>query len=279
MAVAATAIAIAACARPVVTGADLARVNRWWILIGSSPALEGADWRHHARDTEMVVLAGDPAVPVDAFPRKVIRLGYVSVGEADVHRGYWQAVAGQPFLVEANLNWPGNQLVDVRDSRWRDILLSQEIPHLLSLGFDGLFLDTIDSPGYLEQKDPARFAGCRQALRDLVREIHVRYPSLPLVANGVTALADVAPYVDGFVVEGMFATYDFGRRIYRPTTADEQSWKQAQIDRALAIARRPIFTIEYADIGDIELARSAAGAASQRGFHPYVATKELNTLP
>jgi uncharacterized protein (TIGR01370 family) len=244
-----------------VTGADLARVNRWWILIGSSPALEGADWRHHA------------------FPRRVIRLGYVSLGEADPHRGYWPQVAGQPFLVEANLNWPGNQLVDVRDARWRNILLSQEIPRLLSLGFDGLFLDTVDSPAYLEQKDPARFAGSRQALIELVREIHRRFPKLPLVANGITALADVAPYVEGFVVEGMFATYDFGRRAYRPTTGDEQSWKQAQIDRALAIARRPVFTIEYADIGDVDLARSAAGASAQRGFHPYVATKELNTLP
>ncbi len=275
----ASAVFIAACARPAVTAADLARVNRWWILIGSSPALERADWRHHARNTQMVVLAGDPRVPVNAFPRPVIRLGYLSIGEADIHRGYWQSVVGRPYLVEPNPNWSGNVRVDVRDEHWRKILLTQEIPHLVSLGFDGLFLDTIDTPEYLERTYPERFAGSRQALRDLLREIHVRYPNLPLVANGTTALADAAPYVAGFVVEGMFATYDFGRRAYRPTTEDEQIWKQLQIDRALSIARRPVFTIEYADIGDLELAVNAAGASSQRGFHPYVAPKELNTLP
>jgi uncharacterized protein (TIGR01370 family) len=269
----------AACARPAVTGADLARVHRWWILIGSSPSLEGADWRHHARDTQMVVLAGDPRIPTTAFPRPVIRLGYLSLGEADVNRGYWQAVAGQPFLVEPNPNWPGNVLVDLRDERWRRILLSQEIPHLVSLGFDGLFLDTIDTPTYLEGRDPARFAGSRQALRDLLREIRTRFPNLLLLANGTTALAEAAPYVAGFVVEGMFATYDFGRRIYRATTPDEQAWKQAQIDRARAIAPRPVFTIEYADIGDVSLARDAAAASASRGYHPFVATKELNTLP
>jgi uncharacterized protein (TIGR01370 family) len=273
------AVAIAACARPVVTSADLTKVTRWWILIGSSAALAAADWRHHARDTQMVVLAGDPRIPLDAFPKQVIRLGYLSIGEADVHRGYWQAVVGQPFLVEPNPNWPGNVRVDVRDERWRRILLTQEIPHLVSLGFDGLFLDTIDTPEYLERADQARFGGSRQALRDLLREIHTRFPNLPLLANGTYALADAAPYVAGFVVEGMFATYDFGRRVYRPTTLDEQTWKQAQIDRAMAVARRPVFTIEYADIGDVDLAVNAAGAASRRGFHPYVAQKELNALP
>jgi uncharacterized protein (TIGR01370 family) len=275
----ALAATTAACARPAVTGSDLARVTRWWILIGSSPALEGADWRHHARDTQMVVLAGDPRIPADAFPKAVIRLGYLSVGEADVHRSYWQAVSGQPFLVEPNPNWPGNLLVDLRDERWRRILLSQEIPHLVALGFDGLFLDTIDTPAYLEGRNPARFAGSRHALQDLLREIRAQFPKLLLVANGTTALAEAAPYVAGYVVEGMFATYDFGRRAYRPTTADEQAWKQAQIDRAQAVARRPVFTIEYADIGDVQLARAAAAASASRGFHPYVATKELNTLP
>jgi hypothetical protein len=47
----------------------------------------------------------------------------------------------------------------------------------------------------------------------------------------------------------------------------------------MAVARRPVFTIEYADIGDVDLAVNAAGAASRRGFHPYVAQKELNALP
>ena len=150
----------------------------------------------------------------------------------------------------------------------------------MALGFDGLMLDTIDTPTYLETRiRRASRARARRCAISCARSA-TRFPKLLLVANGTTALAEAAPYVDGFVVEGMFATYDFGRRIYRATTPDEQAWKLAQIDRALAIARRPVFTIEYADIGDVALARDAHEPSSaSRGFHPYVAIKELNTLP
>ncbi len=62
------------------SGADLARVKRWWILIGASPLLEGVDWHQAARDTQMVILGGDPQLPPSVFPRETLRLGYLSVG-------------------------------------------------------------------------------------------------------------------------------------------------------------------------------------------------------
>ena len=69
--------------------------------------LEALDWRHYARDAQMVVLSGDPRISIDDLPRATIRLAYVSVGEADPRRPYWQEVRGQPFLVEPNPEWPG----------------------------------------------------------------------------------------------------------------------------------------------------------------------------
>ena len=53
-----------ACARqrPALSGSELTRVERWWIVIGASHFLESADWRHHSRDTQMVVLSGDSPV-------------------------------------------------------------------------------------------------------------------------------------------------------------------------------------------------------------------------
>jgi uncharacterized protein (TIGR01370 family) len=259
--------------------AELAHVRRWWILIGNSPTLDGVDWRAAARDTQMIVLGSDPQVPPAQFPRETVRLGYLSVGEADPRRPYWSQARAAPFLVEPDPAWPENVRVDVRDKRWQQILLTEEIPRLLAEGFDGLMLDTIDTAPYLEGKDPTRFAGSRQALRELVREIRARFPGAPVLANGIAGLADVAPVVDGFVVEGVFATYDFGRRLYRETTTLERDWKLARIAEAQAIARRPVFTIDYADVGDVVLAHWAASEASERGFKPYVGVRELNTLP
>jgi uncharacterized protein (TIGR01370 family) len=261
------------------SGADLAHVRRWWILIGASPLLEGVDWGQAARDTQMVILGGDPQIPPGLFPRETVRLGYLSVGEADPRRPYWGEVRGAPFLVEPDPYWTENIRVDVRDPRWQQILLEQAIPRLLGQGFDGLMLDTIDTAPYLESKDAARFGGSRQALRDLLGAIRARFPKAALVANGTTALADAAPFVDGFVVEGVFATYDFGRRLYRATTDVERDWKLARIADALAVAQRPVFTIEYADVGDLPLTRWAESEATRRGFKPYVGVRDLNTLP
>jgi uncharacterized protein (TIGR01370 family) len=265
--------------RPAATGADLARVRQWWILIGHANALESVDWGHHARNAQMVILNDDPRIPLGQLPKTTIRLAYLSLGEADPQRPYWSQIRGKSFLVEANPNWPDNFRVDIRDKRWQELLLGQEIPRLLRLGFQGFMLDTLDTAPYLERLDAARFAGSRQALRDVLRLIRQAYPQVLLVANGTDSLTEAAPFVDGYMIESVFAIYDFARHTYRQTTPQERSWKLAQIDRAQTIARRPVFTIEYASVGDVALAQWAEAEASSRGFRPYVAVKDINTLP
>ena len=275
------AMTIVACThpRPPVNGAALESVQRWWIVIGHSPVLESLDWRHYARDAQMVVVSGDPRIPIGDFPSATIRLAYVSVGEADARRPYWPAVRGQPFLVEPNPEWPDNIRVDVRDPRWQDILLREEVPRLMKLGFDRLMLDTIDTAPYLESKDPGRFAGSRQALRDWLRRLRASFPRAVVIANGGAALVDAAPFVDGFVIEGVFSIYDRGRRIYRATTDAERTWKLGAIARARGVAPRPVFSIEYADVGDVALSRWAFQESVRHGFRPYVGVRDLNTAP
>jgi uncharacterized protein (TIGR01370 family) len=278
--------AILACAGALVTScshrsamADLSGITRWWILIGHSSALEAIDWPRQAGDTEMVILSDDPRIDLGGIPRGTLRLGYLSIGEADRQKTYWGAVRDRPLLIEANPNWPDNVRVDIRDLEWQRILLEEEVPRLLDRGFQGLMLDTIDTVPYLETKDPVRFAGSREALRSWLSVLRRRHPEIVLLANGTEALADAGPFVDGYVIEGVFATYDFGHRDYRPTTEAERSWKLAQIDRAEAAARHPVFTIEYASFGDLALAQWAASESTAHGFHPYVTVKDINSLP
>jgi len=261
------------------SGNDLARVRRWWIVIGHASGLETVDWRHAARDAQMVVLSPDPAIRLDSLPPETLRLGYLSVGEINATALPPHQARGAAYLVEPNPNWPLNVRVDIRDQSWRQMLLAEEAPHLLEMGFQGFMLDTIDTAPYLETKDAARFGGSRRALHDFVQTLRQKFPGAIVIANGTDALADVAPFVDGFVVEGVYATYDFGRREYRATTAEERRWKLAQIDRARQIAPRPVFTIEYADVGDIELGRWAHRESERQGFRPYVTVKDINMIP
>jgi endo-alpha-1,4-polygalactosaminidase (GH114 family) len=267
--------------RPATSGADLGSVRRWWIVIGHAPGLESVDWRHAAHDAQMVVLAPDPSIHLDTLPAATIRLGYLSVGEIGAAGGALPgpATRAKAAPIEPNPDWPGNTRVDIRDQRWQEALLRDEAPRLLAMGFHGFMLDTIDTAPYLEGKDPARFAGSRRALREWVGRLRRQFPHAVVVANGTDALADVAPFVDGYVVEGVFATYDFGRRAYRRTTDDERRWKLAQIARARAVAARPVFTIEYADVGDVELGSWAEAQSAGHGFRPYVTVKDINMIP
>jgi len=142
-----------------------------------------------------------------------------------------------------------------------------------------LMLDTIDTAPYLENKDPGRFAGSRQALRDWLRRLRESFPRAVVIANGGAALVDAAPFVDGFVVEGVFSIYDPGRKVYRATTDAERTWKLGAIARARDVARKPVFSIEYADVGDVALSRWAFQESVRHGFRPYVGVRDLNTAP
>jgi uncharacterized protein (TIGR01370 family) len=282
LAVAAWASSCAICSRslPRVSGVNLATVGRWWILIGHSNGLDTVDWGHYGRQADLVVLSDDPRIPLGALPAETLRLGYLSVGEINAEsRASRPPARDVSFLVEANPDWPGTVRVDIRDRGWRESLLTDEAPRLLRRGFQGFMLDTLDTAAYLEAKDPARFAGSRQALRDWLAALRDRFPHAILLANGTQSLTDAALYVDGYVVEGLFATYDPARHVYRPTTDSERAWKLAQIAAALDIAQHPVFTIEYADAADPTLGEWAAAESTARGFKPYVTVREINSLP
>jgi cysteinyl-tRNA synthetase len=96
-------------------------------------------------------------------------LAYLSVGEAESYRYYWQEgwdrlADGVPdrgapsWLQRANPRWPGNYKVRYWDSRWQAILFGGEGAYLdgiLARGFDGVYLDLVDAYLYFEERSGA----------------------------------------------------------------------------------------------------------------------------
>ena len=259
------------------SGQSLEHVGRWWTVLGDPEGAAEPDWVRAFEGADLAIV--NQAPPASARSGALV-LGYLSLGEAETSRAYWPQIARQSFVVERNPDWPDNYRVDIRDRRWQNILLEQEIPRLLASGYQGLMLDTLDSAPYLERREPERFDGGRKSLRDLLARIRKTFPRLILLANGTDTLVDAAPYVDGYVTEGIFATYDASPLRYRPTTAAEREWRLAQVTAALDRARRPVFSIEYA-AGDApqDLSEWAANQSRLHGFRPFVTAKSLNRLP
>ena len=73
-------------------------------------------------------------------------LCYLSIGEAEDYRSYWDASWEQSppeWLLEENPNWPGNYPVEYWHPVWQAIIL-QAVDRVMDVGFDGLYLDRID---------------------------------------------------------------------------------------------------------------------------------------
>ncbi len=97
------------------------------------------------------LLVTDPSAGMSVTEIKAINpecsvYSYLSVGEAEDYRAYWQRswrVGAPRFLLRKNPNWLGNYAVDVRASAWVRIV-EFALEDIAKAGYDGVYLDKLD---------------------------------------------------------------------------------------------------------------------------------------
>ena len=81
---------------------------------------------------------------------------YMSIGEAEDYRYYWQSEwkRDKPaWLARENPEWRGNYKVRYWDPAWQEIICGagdSYLNRILAAGFDGVYLDIIDAFEYFE---------------------------------------------------------------------------------------------------------------------------------
>ena len=89
---------------------------------------------------------------------KRLIISYMSIGEAEDYRYYWQESwnSNKPDWLEAeNPDWEGNYKVKYWEAEWQNIIFGNENSYLkkiLDMGFDGTYLDIIDAFEYFEEQ-------------------------------------------------------------------------------------------------------------------------------
>ncbi|MEX2476923.1 MAG: endo alpha-1,4 polygalactosaminidase [Gracilimonas sp.] len=87
-----------------------------------------------------------------------IVVSYMSTGEAEEYRYYWQdewEVGNPEWLFSENPNWPGNYKVEYWNSDWQEIIYGDEdsyVQKIIDSGFDGVYLDIIDGFQFFENQ-------------------------------------------------------------------------------------------------------------------------------
>jgi cysteinyl-tRNA synthetase len=82
---------------------------------------------------------------------------YLSVGEAEDYRYYWQSdwkMNKPEWLETENPDWAGNYKVQYWDSAWQHIIFGKPDSYLekiIDAGFDGAYLDLVDAFEYFEE--------------------------------------------------------------------------------------------------------------------------------
>ncbi|PIR20008.1 MAG: hypothetical protein COV45_08520 [Deltaproteobacteria bacterium CG11_big_fil_rev_8_21_14_0_20_47_16] len=203
---------------------------------------------------------------------------YISIGEVNNTRSWWAQVKGASWLVEPNPDWPGAFRVDVRAKAWRQLLMNTLIPKIVSQGFTGIFLDTIDVPLYLEEKNPNLYQGSRAALVDLIKSIHKKFPQLGIIPNnGFPILPDIGNIITGALAEDVYTRYNFATKTYEATPEDDRRIKEDALIAFRKRFKKPAFVVLYGKPGS-PLIQDAINLCQKHDFDWYVAGVSLNGI-
>ena len=141
-------------------------------------------------------------------------------------------------------------------------------------------LDTLDTPPYLEQLDPARYQGMREAAVGLVNIIRARWPEMTLIINrGYALLPELINAIDAVIAESLLTSTD-------PRTGGfvwlDPRQVEAQLEFLGFAARRhppmPILSLDYWDPNDPRTIGEIYRRERALGHHPYVATRLLDQI-
>ena len=247
---------------------------RRWALSYSGKQLLAA-----LRDYDLVVLDSDaqPRVVRSAGNRQVL-LGYLSIGEAH-HSRSWFAKT-EAYRLKTNSNWPDAWQLDIRNPEWARLLVAEIAPAILARGYDGFFLDTIDTAMELERADPVRCRGMRQAAADIVRQLRRSFPRAVIAMNrGFDIAPEIGSIIDYVLAESVYHTWNFQTHQYVRTSADTYA-SQLQLLKTLAhdFPGLQILTLDYCDPGELSRVREIYRVQRPNGFVPYVSTIDLTSI-
>jgi cysteinyl-tRNA synthetase, unknown class len=222
---------------------------------------------------DVVVVDADAGGNASRFNKKPgggrrAALAYLSVGEAEKWRGYWKSCCSgsQPSWLTYNTQgWAGNYVVKFWEPGWKAIV-AQRVREIFAKGYDGLYLDRIDT---------WERTGSKAQMIQFIREIASQARGLKgdaaiMVQNG-EELLDNGSYVstiDAIAKEDLFhgVNHD-GKR----NPASMVSGSLQLLNRAKSQGKK-IFVVEYLSGGS---ASSVAAEIRKQGFVPNFAGRGL----
>jgi cysteinyl-tRNA synthetase len=208
--------------------------------------------------------------------RRVV--AYLSVGQAESYRGYWQRTwqPGSPdWLGDQDPAWPGNYWVKYWQPAWQEVIY-RSLDAILAAGFDGVYLDRIDA--YQEHFAAGHEEDMVQFVTNLACYARAHAPGGEdfgvIVQNAEELAAGHPDYIR--LVTGIAREEVYVQATDLPTQQSERLQVEGDLDRFLSRGRL-VLTVDYASRP--ELVCSAYQLARAKGYLPCLTDVGLDRLP
>lgn len=216
-----------------------------------------------------------------------IVVSYISIGEAETYRPYWDDdwdadFDGNPdegapsWLDIENPDWEGNYKVKYWDPQWQNIIYGSETAYLdqiIAAGFDGAYLDIIDAYEYYEEQGignaDSLMVDFVKKLSSYCKNISTDFLIIPQNGEALSVYEDYLEAVDGIGREDILFEGN-------SKNSDEDVEETiANLERFLD-ANLFVLQIEYSTFP--RFIRENYQFASDHGFICYVGPRDLNYL-
>ncbi len=215
--------------------------------------------------------------------RRIV-LAYVSIGEAESYRPYWDPSwkKNKPhWLLRENPDWEENYSVCFWDPGWQQLMCGSPdayLDRIQAQGFDGFYLDKCDVFEDLEAHEKKIAVTRTDMPRDMIAFVKsiashtkARDPGFLIVMQNAESLLeheDLLAAIDGVAKEELVYGIDV---VEKKNAADEIEYAKACLDRAKR-AGKAVFVVEY--LNGREKIAAAAELTQGWGYVLYIAPKD-----
>ncbi len=199
---------------------------------------------------------------------------YLSMGEIEKDVALDESIP-KDWFIGFNHTWQSN-VVDLNNKNWQQWIL-ERAKKLQNLGYDGIFLDTLDSYNLLtgsnEQKKAQKLA--------LIKTIKILNKELPELKLHLNRGFDLIPALEGVVhavsVETLFQAWSETNKKFYPVKEHDTNWLLNKL-REVQARNISINVIDYVKPTNTKLSKETANKIAALGFTPWVSVPALNTI-
>jgi uncharacterized protein (TIGR01370 family) len=224
---------------------------------------------------------------LEAADKKI--LGYLSIGEAEDYRSYWQSgwdTNPPSWILSENPNWPGNYMVKFWDPNWQQIIINRAV-EMAQAGYGGLVLDVVDV--YNEAEVAAAYHGTTNARQEMMNFVinianatRAIDPDFKIVQNNALDLLTTNPNNPGSSTNTAYLSYIDGvnaeSTFYMPGSGSHTTWQDWNL-QYLAHAVDMGVDVFSMDYPSSSAQQAFINEAISHGLIPFATNQSLSQVP